>query len=142
MGTPSIRIEVSTNLAALQSNMNAAGAAVQNGANTMVAAGKQAEAAFQRLSRATIEANTAQQVVKNTLKAISTGEIPLTARAADDLALAQMEAAQAAREHAAAQAQLKAAMGETNSQMATGFSQATLFSNVLGLAWGAAWSKS
>ena len=136
MGTPGIKLEVVANVSGLQSSMNAAGAAVKNGADTMVAAGKQAESAFQRLARATIEANTAQQVVKNTLKAISTGEIPLTTRASDDLALAQMEAAQAAREQAAAQAQLKVAMGETNSQMVTGFSQATLFSNVLGLRLG------
>jgi len=136
LGTPSVNIAVSSNVAALHSDMQEAASVVRSATDQMSQAGRQAQNAWSQLASATVEANSAQKAVKDTLRAIATGEVPLTTRVVNDLAVAQAEAAQAAKAHAAAQRELKSAMGDSTTAMASGYSQATLFSNVLGLRLG------
>ncbi len=116
--------------------MAQAGAAAQDAAAQMTSAGRQAKDAWSELAAATIEANTASQIVKSTLKAIATGEVPLTTRVTNDLALAQREAAEAARQLAATQREVKAAMGEASAGMVSARMQATMLSSTMGLGLG------
>src|SRR6266702_8309556 len=136
MSSQPVNLSVVTDISPARQEFASVAQAARAAGDQMTAAGRQAQEAWARLSAATIEANSAHKAVKDTLKAISTGEVPLTTRVVNDLAVAQAEAAEVAKRQAAAQRELKAAMGESSAQMVSARQQATMLSGTLGLGLG------